>query len=49
MSVLRYSSRSLWKTKDFISDGKTNVFWVKDFAFCMHIESIYCDYKPTNH
>ena len=35
--------------KDSISDGKPNVFCVKDFALCMHIESIYCEYNPTNH
>ena len=32
-----------------ISEEKPNFSCLKNFFFCMHFESIHCDYKPTNH
>ena len=34
--------------KCFISIEKPNFSCLKSFAFCMHFESIHCDYNPTN-
>ena len=35
--------------KYFISEEKPNFSSLKNFAFCMHFESVHCDYNPTNH
>ena len=35
--------------KYLITEEKPNFFCLKNFAFCMHFESIHCDYNPTNH
>ena len=35
--------------KDFISKEKPNFSCLKNFAYCMHFESVHCDYNPTNH
>ena len=35
--------------KYLILEEKPNFSYLKNFAFCMHFESIHCDYNPTNH
>ena len=35
--------------KYLILEEKPNFSCLKNFAFCMHLESIHCDYNPTNH
>ena len=50
MSVLQVSSNSFRKNfKYLILEEKPNYSCLKNFAFCMHFESIHCDYSPTNH